>query len=416
MKKISTLFLALLAVVAMQAKTVTIDCVSAFAGQGTSSTGSEVTYTQDGVTFTCDKAYGDGEYGVRCYKGSTITITAEENISKIAFNFPTVSGKYYNGGLDAIVNPNATSWTSGALPSQARLNGDLIITLGAEEKVDTLNVAEMIAQIDAAPDKKLSKEAYVIGVVGSISSKNVATYGNISVWMADIRTANATDTIEAFRMKNFKGAAFKDVEDITFGKGDTIVVYGTSWLLYEEEGKKSQYEAAEGCFLAEVVGPGHPAPVVIEEISVADAIEIASALSPAEKETAKTTDKYDVRGYVVKAHASKENVWFLADDPEAEYGDFQAYQCTLADGSAPVEVGAYVSVIGYLENYNGGEYNSYEISGKNGGKIAVISETALPNVIAEKVSCKKMMINGQMYIKKGEGKNIKLYSVLGQAL
>ena len=408
MKKISTLFLALLAVAAMQAKTVTIDCVSAFTGKGTSGTGGEVTYTQDGVTFTCDKAYGDGDYGIRCYKGATITIEAEETISKIAFNFPTVSGTYYNGGLDAIVNPNATSWTSGVLPSQARLNGNLIITLGAAEKVDTLNVSEMIALIDGAEKHELSKEAYVIGVVGGISSKDVATYGNISVWMADIRTANATDTIEAFRMKNFKGAAFKDVEDITFGKGDTIVVYGTSWLLYEEEGKKSQYEAAEGCFLAEVIGEGHPEPIVYEEINVAQALEIGGALEAG----AKTPVKYDVRGYVASISSTKglEKI-YLADDPEA-YGEFQAYQCEIADG-ANVEEGSFVSVVGYIEKfqYQGAEPTDYTIEISK-GKLTVIDPTALPTVIAEKVSCKKMMINGQMYIKNGK----KLYNVLGQAL
>lgn len=410
MKKISTLFLALLAVAAMQAKTVTIDCVSAFSGKGKSGTGSEVTYTQDGVTFTCDKAYGDGQYGVRCYKNSTITITAEETISKIAFNFPTVSGTYYNGGLDAIVNPNATSWTSGVLPSQARLNGNLIITLGAAEKVDTLNVSEMIAEIDKAGGS-LSKEAYVIGVVGGISSKDVATYGNISVWMADIRTANATDTIEAFRMKNFKGAAFKDVEDITFGKGDTIVVYGTSWLLYEEEGKKSQYEAAEGCFLAEVIGEGHPEPVVYEEINVAQALKIAQELNPETGKTVSTTIKYNVQGFVVGISGKYENTFYLADDVEA-YGEFQAFKSEIADG-ATVNEGDFVSVIGYISAYHGtgseGDYYNYEVAN---GKLTVIDPTALPTVIAEKVSCKKMMINGQMYIKNGK----KLYNVLGQAL
>ena len=37
-----------------------------FAGQGTSGTGSEVTATKDGVTFTCDKGYANN-YALRYY-------------------------------------------------------------------------------------------------------------------------------------------------------------------------------------------------------------------------------------------------------------------------------------------------------------------------------------------------------------
>ena len=114
-------------VTAASAGSVTIDCVNAFANQGTSGTGSQVTYSQDGVTFTCDKAYGDGTYGVRCYAGSTIEITSTRKISTIEMNFPTVSGKTYDGGLTSPITVNATSWNSGALASQARLNGNLVI-------------------------------------------------------------------------------------------------------------------------------------------------------------------------------------------------------------------------------------------------------------------------------------------------
>ena len=105
----------------------TIDCRTAFAGQGKSGDGGVVTYSQDGVTFTCDKAYGDGLYGVRCYTGSTIEITSTRKISTIEMTFPTVSGKTYNGGLTSPITVNATSWNSGALASQARINDNLVI-------------------------------------------------------------------------------------------------------------------------------------------------------------------------------------------------------------------------------------------------------------------------------------------------
>ncbi|MBQ0154311.1 MAG: hypothetical protein KBS70_05965 [Bacteroidales bacterium] len=354
-------------------------------------------------------------YELRVYNGNAFTVSSTgANISKIQFAFTDKGGiAPATGEIDG-----TGAWTGDAasitfnFTATSKIKTITVYTGEAPVvKIDTLNVAEMIALIDAAPGKKLSKQVCVIGRVGGLSTSGIVTYGNVNVWLGDIRSEYAKDTIEAYGMLNYNGVKYTDAEEVQFGMGDTIVVYSGSWEYFSDD-KNQQYEASKGCSLAKVVGPGHPKPIVIEEITVEEAIAIASALSPAEKESAKTTVKYDVRAYVVGAHASKENVWFLSDDPEAGRGDLQAYQCTLADGSAPVEIGAYVSVIGYLENYNGGTYNSYEISGKNGGKIAVITETALPTVIAEKVSCKKMMINGQMYIKNGK----KLYNVLGQAL
>lgn len=427
MKKIFSFVIVAFAALSLNAKEITMQFDNAAAIQSygitlpAASAGtnlSETPFTVDGITFSCVKVNktdtriwnSSGKYDLRTYANNTITFTSDgDNIVGIDVTGEAPFAELTNG-----------SWSGDAKSVTLTATGTakitkIIVYLGEAPVVtiDTLNVGEMIALIDAAPGKKLAKKACVIGRVTNLYAGGIGQYGNINVWLADIN--NTADTLEAYGMLNYNGVKYTDEEEIQFGKGDTIVVYSSSWEYFSDD-KNQQYEASRGCSLAKVVGPGHPAPVVIEEISVEEAIEIASALSPAEKESAKTTVKYNVHAYVVGAHASKENVWFLADDPEATRGDLQAYQCTLADGSAPVEIGAYVSVIGYLENYNGGTYNSYEISGKNGGKIAVISETALPTVIAEKVSCKKMMINGQMYIKKGEGKNIKLYSVLGQAL
>lgn len=422
MKKIFSFVIVAFAAIALNAKDVVMHFDDATALQsygitvpesGAGTNLSETPFTVDGVTFSCVKvAKNDtriwntsGKYTLRTYANNTITLTSEgDNIKGIDVVGTAPFAELTNG-----------SWVGDAKSVTLTATGSAQITqitiyLGEAPVVtiDTLNVAAMIDLIDAAPGQKLAKKACVIGRVSGLYN-GIAQYGNLNVWLADINNTN--DTIEAYGMLNYNGVKYTDEAEIQFGIGDTIVVYSSSWEYFKDE-KNEQYEASKGCSLAKVVGPGHPKPIVIEEITVEEAIEIASALSPASGKSEKTNVKYDVRAYVVGAHKTKDNVWFLSDDQEATYGDFQAYQCTLADGSAPVEVGAYVSVVGYIENYNGGEYNSYEISGKNGGKIAVITETALPNVIAEKVSCKKMMINGQMYIKNGK----KLYNVLGQAL
>lgn len=94
---------------------------SDFSGQGTSGTGSEISAIVDGVTFACDKGFGTTE--VRCYSGSTIKISSENTITKIAFTF---SGSY-NGGMDASYGGLSTTSWSKTLTSQARLK-EIVVT------------------------------------------------------------------------------------------------------------------------------------------------------------------------------------------------------------------------------------------------------------------------------------------------
>ncbi len=424
MKKIFSFVIVAFAALSLNAKEITMQFDNAAAiqsygitlpeaGKGTELSGTP--FTVDGITFSCVKVAktdtriwnSSGKYDLRTYANNTITLTSNgDNIVGIDVTGEAPFAELTNG-----------SWVGDAKSVTLTATGTakitkIIVYLGEAPvvTVDTFNVGEMIAMIDAAPNKKLSKKAYVIGRVGGIYN-GIAQYGNLNVWLGDIRSEYATDTIEAYGMLNYNGVKYTDETEIQFGLGDTIVVYSSSWEYYSDA-KNQQYEASKGCSLAEVIGPGHPKPIVYEEVSVAEAIEIAQALTPESGKTVSTAVKYDVRGYVVSI-SEKDGLdkIYLADDPEA-YGEFQAYKCEIADG-ATVEEGAFVSVIGYISNYNGGSFNNYEVAY---GKLTVVDPTALPTVIAEKVSCKKMMINGQMYIKKGEGKNIKLYSVLGQAL
>ena len=135
MKKLFSFVLAAMMAMPMIAEDVVVNfAASDFEGKGTASTGSEVTVTKDGVTFTCDKAYGS-QWSVRCYKGSTIIITAETNIKGIEFEFDPNSGNAYDGGLNNLIAVGATSWNSGALASQARLK-NIKVTLGEGEFVE----------------------------------------------------------------------------------------------------------------------------------------------------------------------------------------------------------------------------------------------------------------------------------------
>lgn len=96
-----------------------------FAGQGTSSSGSPVTATKDGVTFNYSKGYCADE-SLRCYAhGALEIVSAEYLIEKI--NFTTTGGK--DGGLPTEVTVNAASYSVADLASQARFT-EIKVTLG----------------------------------------------------------------------------------------------------------------------------------------------------------------------------------------------------------------------------------------------------------------------------------------------
>ena len=142
MKKFFSILAAVLFAGSMMATEVTFTKAD-FAGQGTANTGSEVSATKDGVTFTFSKGYCADE-SLRCYAHGALSITAEATIEKI--NFTTTGGK--NGGLDAEVTVGATSYSVEDLASQARFT-EIKVTLegGAPVVTDTYTVAGSDAAI-----------------------------------------------------------------------------------------------------------------------------------------------------------------------------------------------------------------------------------------------------------------------------
>ena len=162
-----------------------------FAGQGTASTGSEVSVTKDGVTFTCDKGYSDDAHAtLRCYKGGVITISSEtKQIGKLAFQFYST----YTGDLETEVVVNATEWTY-TLPVQARIE-KVSIFFGEFDPIvpqgpDTITVAQAVAIAEALAEPAENgqsttdtKEYVVKGFAVQVYPKN--DDGTWSFFMAD---------------------------------------------------------------------------------------------------------------------------------------------------------------------------------------------------------------------------------------
>lgn len=234
-----------------------------FANQGVSGTGGPVTATKDGVTFTCDKGYGDGKYGVRCYKGSNVSITsATEQIAKIVFDFPTVSGTYYNGGLDVENVVNGLEWTASSLGSQARMNTISIYFGTAEEiKLDTLTATEAKTMAESLAENTQSDKVVVLAYVASIKTAYNPDYENITVWLTDDPTSTYGD-IQAYRAK-----CTAEVGN-TLMAGDKVMVVGQlKHSTYESDGEiKHSYEIAQGAELTLVSTEGIEEVVLTENV------------------------------------------------------------------------------------------------------------------------------------------------------
>lgn len=157
-----------------------------FLGQGTATSGSEVSATKDGVTFACDKAYSDDEHStLRCYKNGVITITSEtEQIGKLVFQFYST----YTGDLNTEVVVNAKEWEY-TLTSQARIE-KLSIYFGDAEPIeptgiDTVSVAEAVEIGMALADNAKTEKDYVVaGFVVKAYEPNEG-YNDQTWFMAD---------------------------------------------------------------------------------------------------------------------------------------------------------------------------------------------------------------------------------------
>ena len=242
MKKIFSLFAAVLFAGSMMADVVISG--SDFAGQGTASTGSEVSATVEGVTFTCDKAYSDDKNAtLRCYKNGVITITAPEKIGKLVFQFYST----YTGDLDTEVAVNANEWTY-TLSSQARIEQVTIVYGDAPVPVvtlDTVSVADAVEIGMALDDNaKTTKDYVVAGYV--VKAYDPKEDGAQTWFMAD--EAGAFGEFEAYFC----------TPDQAVAENDFVYVKGKIQK-YVKEGKNPQIEISNGTAT-------HGAPQGIENI------------------------------------------------------------------------------------------------------------------------------------------------------
>jgi hypothetical protein len=210
-----------------------------FKDQGTSSTGSEVKATKDGVTFWCDKAWGDGQYGVRCYKGGKIKISSEgEQIGKLVFEF----GLEKTGGLDETVVVNAKEWNY-ELPEQARFNKIKVYLGTAEEPeepelpegvITCAAAVELAASIDDPTEPKATVEGDAVKIRGYVTFAYDAKDGKQSAWLSDKKGSKSgvlqgayleiTDAVVVGDYVEIEGTLAKYLKEGKDGKENEVII------------------------------------------------------------------------------------------------------------------------------------------------------------------------------------------------
>ena len=200
---------------------------SAFSGQGTSGTGSEISATIDGVTFACDKGYGTTQ--IRCYASSTITISSSNTITSISFTF---DGSY-TGGLNktGYTGLSTTSWVQ-KLGSQARITEVKVTytpatpayTITAQSNNESFGTVSLTGNvITGAPNSgyRYASPAY------TVSPANSATVDKVDNTFTVTPSANTTVTINFEAIPTYTVTLGDDNSTLTEAIGNAGVTLPT---------------------------------------------------------------------------------------------------------------------------------------------------------------------------------------------
>lgn len=379
MKKILSLFAAVLFAGSMMAEPVTITPTNS---GWTTTQGAQTGTAVDGVTASCNNgATGTTQAEgatLRIYKDATLTISvASGNITTIVFTcvasgttkygpgcFGAQTGYSYNN-MKGTWTGSATSVAFTASSNQVRATQIEVYLNGEEPPVDTW-VADTInvAQARALINNSDAHDHYVVGIVADQPFNTFNSFsGRVSFNLVD--DLSSTDSLQAYQILDKENAQWTSLEAAQqeLRVGDTIMVYAGALKLYAA---KNIYEIDPGYYVEKLgANPNPPALVGPDTISVDSALVLAKALTPATGSSQSTSKEYVVQGYVAKVKSANDKTYFMSSDATATYGDFQAYKCATIDKE--VQQGDFVLVRGVITTYHGtgtnGEYYNYEISG-----------------------------------------------------
>ena len=225
------------------------------------------------------------------------------------------------------------------------------LTMNAE----ALTVAQAIEEgmkLDSAAtsEAEYTVEGFVINA-GSFSMQ----YHNQTWYMADDAAATESD-FEAYNCYPIEGN-----DTLKVLNGDKVSVTGKLKKFWNRNASKFiiEFEKANATFISKVEGD-HTVSNVIEEITVAKALEIGAALA----DNTSTEKQYKIRAYVSAINVKSSDAWsdqygnqsfWVADDPNSTAstnadGAFYVYRGVPSTG-AEIAVGTYVEFTNTIKKY-----------------------------------------------------------------
>lgn len=244
-------------------------------------------------------------------------------------------------------------------------------TLGTKDA--PITVSKALEYINALVDNGTTdKDAYVKGKITQIKTAEdkIAQYKNIDYIISD-----GSKELTVFRGKNLDNTDFTAAGQINVG--DEVVVFG-KLTKYVKDGNTTP-EVAQGNYIVSLTkGSGGGGGEAKGTGTAADPFNIAAAIAKCkEVGTTASTEKYYIKGYVVKggtASGGYGNVTFDMGDTKDATELFKAYQVAGTDGEKladgyEVPAGAEVVIYGPVVTYK----DTYETSGKSAAQIVTIN-------------------------------------------
>lgn len=374
MKKIFSFFAALVAAVAVNATVVTLT-----PSQFTAVAEKAISETVDGITVAISPKGTVTADQLRIFKSSTITLSAESEISGIVFTctangdakygpgcFTAQDGYSFEGKVGTWVGTPATSVSFSADANQVRATKIEVYLDGetpdapAPQEVIEVDVAGAIEAGMALDSMKTSEAIYVVtGFVVDAQAYN-PTYKNQIWWMADDAENTGAQEFEAYAC-----TVSEDKTVMQVLNGDKVTLKGNITKYYDKNKSKYIIEIKDGAavFVSKVDGDHSidggvtPPAEATDTITVARALEIGGALA-----TGGVSDKeYAIKGYVsdIQDYFSeqyKNETFWITDVKGARTKDkTRAFEVYRGKPNTGKEIGldALIIITCKIKNFNG---------------------------------------------------------------
>lgn len=290
------------------------------------------------------------------------------NMKKIAKLMTLALAVFVMASCEDVPSPYGTV-TPPATPSEVIPTGD-----GTAD--NPFNVTAAVAKCKEIGSTESTEKYYVTGTVVTAGTAD-AQYGNATFVISD---EGSTAKFTCFQVLGSDGK--KMTAGFMFNVGDVVVVYGP---MYNYKGNTPETAGKGAAYVVTVNGErtdkgdtptpsGDPKGTGTKD----DPFNIAAAINKCQEiGTTASTDKYYVKGYVVKGGTVSGgfgNVSFDMADSKDGGAIFKAFQVAGTDGEKlkdgyEVKAGSEVVVYGPIYNYQG---NTPETAGKSAAQIVTI--------------------------------------------